>query len=102
MRRMKRAIKWFCALSALGFCRVSCCATDGCAYCEPDRIAAQASPECSTLGGCDGGLALIRERCHLDGVVGKILLRDGNFGLAHAAILDVVVERLQVGGRNLR
>ena len=74
----------------------------GGAYCEPHRVTAQASPECAAPGGGDCGIAFGGKRGDFCGVVRGVLFCDGKFGLASAAILHVVVKRLQVGRRKFR
>lgn len=69
---------------------------------EPERVAAEASQKAAAFRGGDGGVAFAGERGDFRGVVGGILLRDGELGLAGAAVLNVVEERLQIGGGNLR
>lgn len=68
---------------------------------EPESIASEASPETPALCGSDGGVALTSECGDFRGVVGGIQLYGRELSLARAAILNEVVERLQIGCWNL-
>ena len=73
---------------------------DGGANGKPKDIASQAAQEGASLRGGKGVVALAGQRGDLGFIVGGILHRNGEFGIASTAILNIVVERLEIGGRD--
>jgi len=61
---------------------------------EPGGVASEAAPEGAAFCGCDGGVAFLRERGNFLGVVRGVLICCGEFRLAGATVLDVVVKGL--------
>lgn len=78
------------------------CGGGGSPYDEPFGVATETAPERTTFCGGDGSVALAGQRLEFRGVVGAILFRRDELGLAGAAVLNVVVEGLQIGGGNFR
>jgi hypothetical protein len=68
---------------------------------KPKGVAAETSQETASFRGGYGGIALAGERCELEGVIGGVLFRGGEPGLAGTAVLNIVVERLEVSGGDL-
>ncbi len=67
---------------------------------EPFGVALEAAQEAAAPGGGDGGVAFAGESGGAGLFVGEIGASGGELRLAGAAILDEIVERLEVGGGN--
>jgi hypothetical protein len=85
---------------------VACAAESDCSGAgtddEPEGVASQAQPHAPSLCGFDRGIALASERNDFCGVVGGIEFRNCEPRLAGTAVLNKIVERLQIGSPNPR
>lgn len=82
-----------------GCCRAGGCSY-GCADGEPLGGLAQAGPEAAAVGGFCGGVAFGGECGDFGAFVGEIALGGRELGLADVAILQVVIDWLEVGLRD--
>lgn len=97
-RRRRRGEPLAAAVAGAAECGCPSAGTD----CKPKSVASQAEPESATLRRRDGGIALGGESGDFLGVVCGIESCDGELGLTSAAVLDEVVEWLQIGGGDMR
>ena len=76
----------------------------GCSYAgaddEPESVATKAQPDAPAFCGCDRCVAFARERSNFRCVIGGIEFRGGELRLAGATVLNKIIERLQIRGRN--
>ena len=72
------------------------------AYDEPQRVAAEAVPECASFCCCERGVAFPGDCLKFARVVCGIQFSGRKLGLAGAAVLHVIIQRFEVGGRDLR
>jgi hypothetical protein len=72
------------------------------AYREPQRVATEAAPEGAAFCGGECGVPFACDRGEFGSVISRIQFGGGELGLAGTAVLNVIVERFEVGGGDLR